>query len=60
MNAPLISATMCQSGDVDQPLEPKGASTLRLTTVGFDLAKNVFQAHGIDEHGKVLNRPEAI
>ena len=27
---------------------------MRLTTVGIDLAKNVFQVHGIDEHGKVL------
>jgi hypothetical protein len=26
---------------------------MKLTTVGIDLAKNVFQAHGIDEHGKV-------
>jgi transposase len=30
------------------------ASTRKLTTVGIDLAKNVFQVHGIDEHGKVL------
>ncbi len=27
---------------------------MKLTTVGIDLAKNVFQVHGIDEHGKVL------
>lgn len=27
---------------------------MKLTTVGIDLAKNVFQIHGIDEHGKVL------
>ena len=25
---------------------------MKLTTVGIDLAKNVFQIHGIDEHGK--------
>jgi transposase len=25
----------------------------RITTIGVDLAKNVFQAHGIDSHGKV-------
>lgn len=27
---------------------------MKLTTVGIDLAKNVFQVHGIDEHDKVL------
>jgi transposase len=27
---------------------------MKLSTVGIDLAKNVFQVHGIDEHGKVL------
>src|SRR6218665_1495211 len=51
---PPVTASKCQSGDVDQPLEPRGASTMKLTTVGIDLAKNVFQVHGIDEHGKVL------
>ena len=27
---------------------------MKLTTVGIDLAKNVFQVHGIDVHGNVL------
>jgi hypothetical protein len=26
-----------------------GASTMKITTVGIDLAKNVFQVHGVDE-----------
>jgi len=33
---------------------------MQITTVGLDLAKNVFQVHGVNEHGKVvlrLNRP---
>ena len=25
-----------------------------VTTVGLDLAKNVFQVHGIDETGKIM------
>jgi hypothetical protein len=29
-----------------QPLKPEGASTMQITTVGLDLAKNVFQVHG--------------
>jgi transposase len=35
-------------------LNREGASIMKLTTVGIDLAKNVFQIHGIDKHGKVL------
>lgn len=31
---------------------------MKLTTVGIDLAKNVFQVHGIDQHGKVLLRKQ--
>src|SRR6202142_1596455 len=31
-----------------------GASTMKITTVGIDLAKNVFQVHGIDEWGKAV------
>lgn len=29
---------------------------MRVTTLGIDLAKNVFQLHGVDEHGKVVLR----
>ena len=36
---------MCQSGDANQPLKQ---------TVGIDLAKNVFQLHGVDEFGKTV------
>ena len=25
---------------------------MKITTVGIDLAKNVFQVHGVNEHGK--------
>src|SRR5476651_755838 len=34
------------------------ASTMKITTVGIDLAKNVFQAHGVDEHGKAVLRKQ--
>ncbi len=26
---------------------------MKITTIGIDLAKEVFQIHGVDEHGKV-------
>lgn len=27
---------------------------MKITTIGIDLAKNVSQVHGIDEHGKAV------
>ena len=27
---------------------------MKITTVGIDLAKNVFQVHGVDDRGKVV------
>src|SRR4030095_16464064 len=51
---PPVTASMCQSGSVDQPLEPRGASAMKITTIGIDLAKNVFQVHGVDERGKTM------
>ncbi len=33
----------------------------QITTVGIDLAKNVFSVHGVDAHGKtVLRKPEIL
>jgi transposase len=31
---------------------------MKLTTIGIDLAKNVFQIHGVDAHGKVMLRKQ--
>src|SRR5476649_1095746 len=35
-----------------------GASTMKITTVGIDLAKNVFQVHCVDARGKVVLRKQ--
>lgn len=35
-------------------LNQEWAFTMKLMTVGIDLAKNAFQVHGIDVHGKEL------
>jgi hypothetical protein len=51
----LIGSTKL-SVTLSPPLDPKGASTMKISTVGIDLAKNVFQVHGIDEHGKAVLR----
>lgn len=29
---------------------------MKITTIGIDLAKNIFQVHGVDEHGKAVLR----
>src|SRR6516164_9604985 len=47
---------MCQSGDVSHHLTEMGASAMNIATMGIDLAKNVFQLHGVDGHGKVVLR----
>src|SRR5437879_6957049 len=39
-----------------QPLKTAGASTMNITTVGLDLAKTVFQVHGVDAYGRALLR----
>ena len=31
---------------------------MKITTVGIDLAKNVFQVHGVDERGKAVLRKQ--
>lgn len=31
---------------------------MQISTVGLDLAKNVFQVHGVNEHGKVVLRKQ--
>jgi hypothetical protein len=45
----------CQTGGVDsQPA--KGPSMAKIGMIGIDLAKNVFQIHGIDAAGTVVLR----
>ena len=31
---------------------------MKITTIGIDLAKNVFQVHGVDERGKTVLRKQ--
>src|ERR1035437_5564927 len=47
----------------DQPIKRKKESTMKIIRVGVDLAKNVFQVHGVDRNVKAvwrrkLNREE--
>src|ERR1700676_2332089 len=54
----LYSASVVPKWKCKQPLKPAGASTMNITQVGIDLAKVVFQLHGIDARGKVLLRKQ--
>jgi hypothetical protein len=48
---------MCQGSDA-LITDEKGATEMKLTTVGIDLAKSVFQVHGVDERGKTVLRKQ--
>src|SRR5215213_8915592 len=49
---------MCQGGGVEQP--PGEASMGQASTIGLDLAKRVFQAHGADATGRVVFRKRLV
>src|SRR6516162_9937522 len=46
------TASMCQSGDVEHHL--REACVSEVTTIGLDIAKYVFHAHGVDERGRAI------
>ena len=48
MDAPTFDGIDVPEWKCQQPLEPEGAPTMQITTIGIDLAKNVFQIHGAD------------
>ena len=55
MNAPTLGGTVvCQSGVAYQPILQTGATIMKVSTVGIDLAKSVFQLHGVNELGKTV------
>jgi hypothetical protein len=68
VDAPCSAASECHSvvgAEPEPDHEGEEASMERATTVGLDLAKSVFQVHGIDAAGGVvlrrkLRRPELL
>lgn len=51
--APTYVIAMCHAGAVRQS-QWEESSAFTLTTIGIDLAKFVFQLHGVEAHGEVL------
>jgi len=50
MDAPASNGISCAKVEVSkQPPNPAGASRMNSTTIGIDLAKNVFQVHGVND-----------
>src|SRR3954468_5831160 len=49
---------MCQGGSVEQPAGE--ASVEQASTIGLDIAKRVFQAHGADATGRVVFRKRLV
>src|SRR5438309_11279100 len=49
---------MCQGGGVEQPSGE--ASMGQASTIGLDIAKRVFQAHGADATGRVVFRKRLV
>src|ERR1700752_4654667 len=47
------TASMCQN-EVDEDLKQRGPSMNEISMIGLDLAKNVFQIHGVDVSGAVV------
>jgi transposase len=58
MDAPTFNGIDVPEWKCQQPLEPEGAPTMQITTIGIDLAKNVFQIHAADQRGKVVLRKQ--
>src|SRR5882724_9452106 len=52
------AASACQDEVVDRELIKGEPSMEQITTIGLDLAKNLFQVHGVDAAGKVLVRKQ--
>src|SRR5450631_2870406 len=58
MDAPTLNGIDVPKWKCQPPLKRMGASVMKITTVGIDLAKNVFQMHGVDERGRAVLRKQ--
>ena len=53
---PPYHGVMCARMEFDFELQTEGTSAMDIATIGFDLAKTVFQVHGGDVEGRVVLR----
>ena len=52
------TASVCQSGGVQHDLRETSAT--EISTIGLDIAKQVFQIHGVDAWGRVVLRSKIV
>lgn len=50
------TASKCDSGSAKQATQQKGATGMKITTVGLDVAKTIFQIHRVGGQGRVAVR----
>ncbi len=56
VDGPCFTATMCQDRGRWLNATDRGTARMQVTTIGLDIAKRVFQAHGVDRAGKAVLR----
>ena len=56
VDAPCSPASRCHMVVVVEQPQSRGDVHMQITTIGLDLAKNVFQVHGVDSEGTVVVR----
>src|SRR5471032_1788143 len=58
MDAPTRNGIECAKVVALLTTKPEGGVIMKITTIGIDLAKAVFQLHGVDAQGKVVLRKQ--
>ena len=58
MDSPYLSASECQTDMINVSDKPAEESDMNIKRVGIDLAKSVFQIHGVDDQEKVVLRKQ--
>ena len=58
MDSSHLSASKCQTDMISLSDKPAEESEMNIKRVGIDLAKSVFQLHGVDGQEKVILRKQ--
>jgi hypothetical protein len=53
---PMVWTTPCLRGEIANVNYIEGGLVMQIVRIGLDLAKYVFEVHGVDAHGKIIVR----
>jgi hypothetical protein len=56
--SPLSYGIAMRQSDCVNNTDWREATDMQITTIGIDLAKNVFQVHGVDQRGEAVLRKQ--